>query len=294
MPDIKDTVGEGGTNNVHDVALVQAMLRVVKDAKGQPYLGGNYDGVYGAQTKNAIERFQTDQKLLPPSPGDGHRLHGVGGPSIQKLSGMLPPAYVDIRIIEKTKTVYIAAPDADAKAGHKAVNGEPNVDPAFRGKALQAVKTYDDYKIAYTVGPSGGRRTFAVQAQIATTGATTVGPGESNHNWGRALDLLPISFRWLKGDGTIVRDTRWLDELEKKDKKFGRPDLGRARRRGEGGRTFPDQDDENVPRPPSRTGLGPERRQHGQRTRQTDEQPRPTPVEKSRPTRPETAEAVRL
>ena len=27
MPDIKDSVGEGGSNQVHDVALLQAMLR---------------------------------------------------------------------------------------------------------------------------------------------------------------------------------------------------------------------------------------------------------------------------
>lgn len=39
MPDIKDSVGEGGSNQVHDVALLQAMLRVVKDAKNAPYLG---------------------------------------------------------------------------------------------------------------------------------------------------------------------------------------------------------------------------------------------------------------
>ncbi|MDQ3948709.1 MAG: M15 family metallopeptidase [Gemmatimonadota bacterium] len=218
MPDIKDTVGEGGANNVHDVALVQAMLRVVKDAKGQPYLGGNYDGVYGGQTKAAIQRFQADQKLVPPPPGtkDGKTLIGVAGATIQKLSAMLPPAYTDIRIIEKMKTVYVAASDVDAKAGQTTVNGEPNVDPAFRGKALQAVKqTYADYKIAFTVGPNGGRRTFAQQAKIATTGATTVGPGESNHNWGRALDLLPVNFQWLKGDGTVVKDTPWLEQLEK-------------------------------------------------------------------------------
>ena len=218
MPDIKDSVGEGGANAVHDVALVQAMLRVVKDAKGQSYLGGNYDGVYGAQTKAAIGRFQGDQKLVPPAPGakDGKTLIAAAGPTIQKLSAMLPPPYGEMRVIEKTKTVYLASPEADAKAGQTTVSGEPNVDPAFRGKALQAVKeTYQSYKIAFTVGPKGGRRTFAEQAAIAKTGATTVGPGESNHNWGRALDLLPMTFQWLKGDATIVKDTPWLQQLEK-------------------------------------------------------------------------------
>src|SRR5260370_42656990 len=65
MPDIKDSVGEGGSNQVHDVALLQAMLRVVKDAKNAPYLGVDYDGSYGAQTRAALERFQNDCAAIP-------------------------------------------------------------------------------------------------------------------------------------------------------------------------------------------------------------------------------------
>jgi hypothetical protein len=60
MTDITGSVGEGGTNKTHDVALVQAMLRIVKSKKGTPYLSGNYDGTYGQQTKNAIIAFQAD------------------------------------------------------------------------------------------------------------------------------------------------------------------------------------------------------------------------------------------
>lgn len=36
--DIKDSVSEGGRNAVHDVAMVQLMLRVVKNAQGAPFL----------------------------------------------------------------------------------------------------------------------------------------------------------------------------------------------------------------------------------------------------------------
>lgn len=72
MPDIKDSVGQGETNNLHDVALVQVMLRVIKDAKGAAYLGGNYDGKFAPNTKDAIIRFQQDQKLIaPPAPKAG-------------------------------------------------------------------------------------------------------------------------------------------------------------------------------------------------------------------------------
>ena len=79
MPDIKDSVGEGGRNLAHDVALVQAMLRVVKNAKGTPYLGGNYDGVYGPQTKAAITSFQTENKLAGDAKSTPAGLDKLGG-----------------------------------------------------------------------------------------------------------------------------------------------------------------------------------------------------------------------
>src|SRR5262245_46165233 len=114
MADIKDTVGEGGINAVHDVALVQAMLRVVKNAKQQPYFGNDYDGIYEKNTKAAIESFQADQKLLPPAGKDGKTLLAVGGPTIQKLNALLPATHKELWIIAATKTVFLVPPDADA------------------------------------------------------------------------------------------------------------------------------------------------------------------------------------
>jgi peptidoglycan hydrolase-like protein with peptidoglycan-binding domain len=84
MPDIKDSVGESGTNNTHDVAIVQVMLRVIKDAKGVAYLGSNYDGKYGPSTKDAIIRFQQDQKLvaLPVQPAAAPKVAPGAPPAV--------------------------------------------------------------------------------------------------------------------------------------------------------------------------------------------------------------------
>ena len=68
MPDIKDTVGDGATNDSEDVAIVQVMLRVIKNAKGNPYLGGHYDGTHGPITKTAISAFQLDTNLAAKPP----------------------------------------------------------------------------------------------------------------------------------------------------------------------------------------------------------------------------------
>jgi len=214
MADIKDSVGEGGANAVHDVALVQAMLRVVKNAKQQPYFGGDYDGVYEKVTKAAIENFQADQKLIPPTGKDGKTLLAIGGPTIQKLNAMLPATHKDLWIVAATKTVFLVPPDADATKGHATVTALKDTEPVFQVKAASVVKqVYKDLKLALTVGPQGGRRTFAEQANIPL-GRTTVGPGESNHNFGRAVDLVFRNFQWLKGDGTIVKDNPYAEQLE--------------------------------------------------------------------------------
>jgi hypothetical protein len=214
MADIKDTVGEGGVNAVHDVALVQAMLRVVKDAKQQPYFGREYDGVYEKTTKAAIENFQAEQKLLPPAGKDGKTLLAIGGPTIQKLNAMLPATHKELWIIAATKTVFLVPPDADATKGHGTVTALKDTEPVFQVKAAGVVKQiYKDLKLALTVGPKGGRRTFAEQAAIGFPN-TTVGPGESNHNFGRAVDLVFRNFHWVKGDGTIVKDNPYAEQLE--------------------------------------------------------------------------------
>ena len=64
MVDITKAVGDQGSNTSEDVALVQLMLRVVKNAKGQPYFSGNYNGDYNQILRTAIIEFQQDQKLV--------------------------------------------------------------------------------------------------------------------------------------------------------------------------------------------------------------------------------------
>lgn len=220
MPDIKDSVGEGGANLTHDVALVQAMLRVVKNAKGGPYLGGVYDGVYGGQTKAAITSFQLDNKLAeaskaPPAGMDKLGLVKAASATLKKLSASLPAEYATMRIIPTTRTVYLEGEAADAKANEVKIAGDANLEPTFRQNvALLVNLMYVNHKIVLSIARGGGRRTFAEQAAIDPT-ATGAGPGESNHNFGQAVDIGFNGLKWLQGDGTIVRDDWWLNKLGK-------------------------------------------------------------------------------
>ena len=210
MPDIKDSVGAGGTNAVHDVAMVQLMLRLVKNAKGAPYFAADYTGTPGDATENAIVAFQTDQKLLGPPAGEKSGFVGKGSQTLAKLNAAVPATYALAWIIADTRTVYLAMDAATAQKSANAVEGSADLDPAFRGKVANLInQMHQQHKIALSIPASGGRRTFDQQAALspAVTGA---GPGESNHQYGQAVDIGFGNLRWVKGDGQLVKDNYWL------------------------------------------------------------------------------------
>lgn len=222
MPDIKDSVGDGGTNAVHDVAMVQLMLQAVKDAKNTPYFNADYTGTYADTVKNAIIAFQKDQKLLPPPPTAGAKvpanaekqgLIAKNSQTLAKLNAAVPAKYAKATIIANTKTIYLAMDAAIAEGSAKAINGKPDMDLTFRGNAAKLVnQVFAQHKIALTIPGSGWHRTFAQQAALspAVTGA---GPGESNHNYGQAVDIGFNELNWVEGNGDIVQTDYWLAKM---------------------------------------------------------------------------------
>jgi len=222
MPDIKDSVGEGtASNQTHDVALVQAMLKVIKNAKGHSYLTTNYDGSYGKITKAAIIKLQKDHKIIPADPkkaaavADKIGFISKNGPTIKIINKLLPASHKSMTIIANTKTVYLAGDVKDAKASSKSIKTDANLDATFRiavGKLVDAM--YDQHKIVLKTTATGRRRTLAQQALILPP-ASWAGPGESNHNFGHAVDIGFRHLQWVKGDGTIHKDADWLNALEK-------------------------------------------------------------------------------
>jgi hypothetical protein len=215
MPDITESVGDGATNKTHDVALVQAMLRIVQNAKGVPYLAGNYDGTYGGHTKDAIVAFQKDNSKVIQAGQKGKEKEGVvdvGGTTLATLAGALPATHKELHIIPNTKTVYLEAAPADATASANAIRGDAEFEATFRTSLASLVDTmYAEHKIVLWITPTGRRRTFAQQAAEVKTFA---GPGESNHNFGRASDIGFRGFKWIQGDGSIKKDADWLNALE--------------------------------------------------------------------------------
>jgi hypothetical protein len=212
MPDIKDSVGDGGLNRVHDVALVQVMLHLIKDARNVAYFAGNYDGVYANATKDAITQFQNDYKLISNPPREKLGQMVARGPTVQKLHAMLPAAYKDIRVLQNHKTVYLPGTLADTNISENKIRADQEFEPMFRAKVATLVREmYNTHKIVLWLTPTGRRRTFAQQAVERQTKA---GPGESNHNFGRAVDIGFKGFSWIQGGHATKRDADWLNTLE--------------------------------------------------------------------------------
>jgi len=247
VPDIKDSVGQGGTNNSHDVSLVQVMLRVIKDAKGVAYLNGNYDGAFGDITKAAITRFQQDQKLIPlPAAPAGAAAKVAAGPpapaklpaaatpggvaaatektglvamnslTLKKLNELLPASHKEILALEKTNLVYLPGSATDSKDLATTITGKIELDGVFRQKLANVVtQMYTDHKLTLAIHGTGWRRDFAKQLTLRLLG-TGAHPGESNHQYGQASDLGMNGLEWVGGDGTIEKTDYWLNPFNGK------------------------------------------------------------------------------
>jgi hypothetical protein len=247
MPDIKDSVGEGGLNRRHEVALIQVLLKAVKDVKGHAYFNHGYNGSYAADLKNAIIKFQVDKKLVtlkkttltglvwpfnPPSKvslspfkWDTEKAGFIDSNSktMKELSAALPLDYKTIAILENIGLAYWETAAADANASAAAVQGNGTLEPGFRANVASLInQMHTAHKLTLAVVPrTGGLRTFQEQYIMATKPnsqgkiATKAGPGESNHNYGNAVDLGFAPFKWLNTNGQIVNDDHSLQTLEK-------------------------------------------------------------------------------
>ena len=61
MLKIQNSVGHGGRNQLHDVAIVQYMLKFFTRSKnGRPYFRGPIDGIYGGPLSGAVLNFHRD------------------------------------------------------------------------------------------------------------------------------------------------------------------------------------------------------------------------------------------
>ncbi|MES2057436.1 MAG: hypothetical protein V4564_15995 [Pseudomonadota bacterium] len=226
---ISGTVGSGGANAINDVALVQAILvktqrAAATDRAAGPYLA-SYDGSAGPGTLAAIAAFQADHVFVTanglavaPNPRATAGQVAAGDATWAKLLEKVPTEFADMRVLIGGRTVYVAATAAQLQAKLSAA-ATMTFTNAFRTRVNATInRMHTDHGVAIGVCPQGDRRTFQAQYDLRTSGrgVTNAGPGESNHNFGMAVDLGFQGLRWLQATGSVVtNETWWLHELDK-------------------------------------------------------------------------------
>ncbi|HET7795657.1 MAG TPA: hypothetical protein VFL64_19885 [Rhizobacter sp.] len=227
MQAINASVGDNGSNDPSDVALVQAALvkTVRPAAPGRPpapYLA-NYDGTCGPNTKAAIRNFQADRVFVSaagnasaPNPNATAGLVRPGDATWAQLVARLPPEFVNLRVLPGGRIVYIEATPQELQTKLLAA-AALTFAPAFGPKVRNCIgRMHQQHGIAVGVCPQGDRRSFQAQYALLTGGGnvTNAGPGESNHNFGMATDIGFAGLRWLHADGVVdANETPWLHHL---------------------------------------------------------------------------------
>ena len=227
---ISGSVGEGGANEKHDVALVQAILvKTTRAAAPVPSSGtylATYDGDCGKDTFAAIRAFQNDhvfvsaqQKQSINNPNATAGLVAPNDATWTQLLLKVPAEFSDLRVLSGGKTVYVAAKNSQREAKLSAVGGLTFAFE-FRTRVVACInQMHALHGIAVGVCRDGDRRTFQTQYELLTSGrgVTRAGPGESNHNFGMAADIGFAGLQWLRSNGAVVgNETSWLHQLDPK------------------------------------------------------------------------------
>lgn len=237
MPNLTSNVGDGSDNRPHDVALVELLLHIVKNPKThKPFFAANYDSKFTKATKDAIVAFQTELNLAaaplkpapPPKPGaatppppppptttatpaptDTLGLVKPGSATFQKMvdeAAAVDASFKLLRVLPETKVAYLEMTQAEFDERLKSVT-DSELEDGFKTKVIALVrKMYAEHKIALAGwGVLSYRRSFANQHKVLSEGSSEAGPGESNHQFGQALDVGYVGLRLIRPNGTIQK-----------------------------------------------------------------------------------------
>jgi hypothetical protein len=241
MQNLTGTVGEGGANARHDVALVQALLVLIQrpahlDPKKSKYLSA-IDGECGDGTKEGIRRFQNDQVFGDAATGTSRAVAGATPGRIApsdvtwtKLVAGAPTGFSDLRVLPGSKTAYIAATAAERDEALGLLD-RFTFEDTFRAKVKEVVRVlHANTGLVASLcrwsetNCKAARRDFQTQYEllIDPTAPTSAGPGESNHNFGQAVDLGFKGLRWLRANGTVEeKESSWMHKLDPEQKATG-------------------------------------------------------------------------
>lgn len=205
MPNIYESVGTHGRNAVHDVAMVQFMLKVLKSSQSAPFFGGVYSKQFSGATVEAIIAFQEVAGTSSPAgakPGtDAPGLIKPGGPTWNALvSGFsrVDVQYKAARVTPGVNLVYVPMTVSQRTASLSGIADAKKLVAVFRKKVNDLVEAvYKKSEIVWSLVPTTGAwRSFSGQEGLVSD----AGNGETIHNYGYAVDLTVGQFSWFGDD----------------------------------------------------------------------------------------------
>ena len=206
------------------------LLHIVKNPKThKPFFAANYDSKFTKATKDAIVAFQTELNLAaaplkpapPPKPGaatppppppptttatpaptDTLGLVKPASATFQKMvdeAAAVDASFKLLRVLPETRVAYLEMTQAEFDERLKSVT-DSELEDGFKTKVIALVrKMYAEHKIALAGwGVLSYRRSFANQHKVLSEGLSEAGPGESNHQFGQALDVGYVGLRLIR------------------------------------------------------------------------------------------------
>lgn len=128
--------------------------------------------------------------------------------------------------VPNSKIKYVAAGAEESRKNEADIKNSELLE-SFRSNVVKFISYFfSRYQIALSVNREGLRRGFAEQYRIRhdTPKSIGAGPGESNHNYGQAVDLGFKGLKWLHANGDVeYRDDSWLRKMDNVNKSTSQP-----------------------------------------------------------------------
>ena len=205
MFDLSGSVGLGGRNARHDVALVQMALGVIKrrtKSGMKPYYDRRIDGRFGGATLEAIRAFLADNQVKATRPKIER-----SGPTYSALRRALPSQFSDVHAMPETAVLFRdrGGREAAAQRARETLTKIPLPDKARAALAKAQKEIGVEMILVIAVQDRGVTRTGAFSVTLGAPQAEWLDPLTRQFRSSREIPIQARQFVRQR----LVRSSEW-------------------------------------------------------------------------------------